>query len=58
MNEFFIFQISLFRNLKEFIEKKENFMQSLRNYNDLKFAIRCIDVWKTIKPSDDEINEV
>ena len=33
-------------------------MQSLKNYDDLKFAIRCVDIWKNIKPSDEEINKV
>ena len=33
-------------------------MHSLKNYDDLKFAIRCVDVWKNIKPSDEEINNV
>jgi hypothetical protein len=33
-------------------------MNSLTKYEDLKFAIRCVDVWKDIKPSDDELNKV
>lgn len=33
-------------------------MNSLTRYEDLKFAIRCVDVWKDIKPSDNELNEV
>lgn len=33
-------------------------MDSLKRYEDLKFAIRCADVWKELKPSDAEVNEV
>lgn len=33
-------------------------MNSLKGYDDLKFAIRCVDVWKELKPSDTELNEV
>lgn len=33
-------------------------MNSLKLYEDLKFAIRCADVWKNIMPSDAEMNEV
>lgn len=30
-------------------------MNLINNYNDLKFAIRCVDVWKNLKPSADEL---
>ena len=33
-------------------------MNSLKLYGDLKFAIRCVDVWKELKPSETELNEV
>ena len=33
-------------------------LNSLTKYEDLKFAIRCVDVWKDLKPSDDELNKV
>jgi len=29
----------------------------ITSYNDLKFSIRCVDVWKKLKPSSDEISE-
>jgi hypothetical protein len=32
-------------------------MNTLKRYEDLKFAIRCVDVWKELKPSDAEIDE-
>ncbi len=32
-------------------------MNLITNYNDLKFSIRCVDVWKKLKPSADEISE-
>jgi len=32
-------------------------MNSLKRYEDIKFAIRCIDVWKDLKPTDDELNK-
>ncbi len=32
-------------------------MNLINNYNDLKFSIRCIDVWKKLKPTKDEISE-
>lgn len=37
---------------------KGEFMNRLTKYEDLKFAIRCVDVWKDIKPLNDELNEV
>ena len=33
-------------------------MNNLTKYEDVKFAVRCVDVWKDLKPSDDELNEV
>ena len=33
-------------------------MDSLTIYDDLKFAIRCVDVWKKLKPSDAEVEDV
>lgn len=33
-------------------------MNILTRYEDLKFAIRCVDIWKDIKISDHELNEV
>ncbi|MGZ7049162.1 MAG: hypothetical protein ACXVHO_04055 [Methanobacterium sp.] len=33
-------------------------MNSLKRYEDLKFAIRCVDIWKDIKPSDEELEKV
>ncbi|HEX3014653.1 MAG TPA: hypothetical protein VHO92_10380 [Methanobacterium sp.] len=33
-------------------------MDSLKRYDDLKFAIRCVDVWKKLKPSDAELENV
>jgi|GEM_PF-4654001 len=32
-------------------------MNTLKRYEDLKFAIRCVDVWKELKPSDAELDE-
>lgn len=32
-------------------------MNLITSYNDLKFSIRCVDVWKKLKPSSDEIFE-
>lgn len=32
-------------------------MNLITSYNDLKFSIRCVDVWKKLKPSADEISE-
>lgn len=32
-------------------------MNLITNYSDLKFSIRCVDVWKKLKPSSDEISE-
>ncbi|WP_321421548.1 hypothetical protein [uncultured Methanobacterium sp.] len=32
-------------------------MNLITSYNDLKFSIRCVDVWKKLKPSSDEISE-
>jgi hypothetical protein len=29
----------------------------ITSYSDLKFSIRCVDVWKKLKPSSDEISE-
>ena len=33
-------------------------MNSLKMYEDLKFAIKCADIWKKLKPSDAEMEEV
>ncbi len=33
-------------------------MEILNRYDDIKFAIRCVDVWKDLKPSDAEMDEV
>ncbi len=33
-------------------------MNRLKRYDDLKFAIRCVDIWKNIKPSDEELEKV
>lgn len=33
-------------------------MDSLKRYDDLKFAIRCVDVWKKLKPSENEMEDV
>ncbi len=33
-------------------------MEILERYEDLKFAIRCVDVWKELKSSDAEMDEV
>jgi hypothetical protein len=33
-------------------------MDSLKTYDDLKFAIRCVDIWKQLKPSDAEMEDV
>ncbi|WP_414469671.1 hypothetical protein [Methanobacterium sp. ACI-7] len=33
-------------------------MNNLTKYDDIKFAIRCVDVWKNLKPSDHELNDV
>ena len=35
-----------------------DFMESLKRYDDLKFAIRCVDVWKKLKPPDAELENV
>ena len=35
-----------------------DFMEILERYEDLKFAIRFVDIWKELKPSDTEMNEV
>ena len=35
----------------------ENELNLITSYNDLKFSIRCVDVWKKLKPSSDEISE-
>ncbi|CDG65233.1 MAG: hypothetical protein PWQ15_739 [Methanobacterium sp.] len=32
-------------------------MNLIRSYNDLKFAIRCVDVWKKLQPTSDELAE-
>lgn len=32
-------------------------MENLKLYEDIKFAIRCTDVWKDLEPSDKELNE-
>lgn len=32
-------------------------MNLITSYDDLKFSIRCVDVWKKLKPSSDEIFE-
>jgi hypothetical protein len=29
----------------------------ISSYNDLKFTIRCVDVWKNLMPTDDELND-
>ena len=33
-------------------------LNSLTKYEDLKFAIKCVDICKCLKPSDDELNKV
>jgi hypothetical protein len=33
-------------------------LNSLTKYEELKFAIRCVNVYKCLKPSDDELNKV
>jgi len=33
-------------------------MEILDGYEDIKFAIRCVNVWKELKPSDAEMDEV
>ncbi len=33
-------------------------MNRIKRYEDLKFAVRCADVWKDLKPSDNELDEV
>ncbi len=30
-------------------------MNIINNYSDLKFAIRCLDVWKKLKPTSEEL---
>lgn len=32
-------------------------MNLITNYNDLKFAIRSVDVWKKLKPTSSEVSE-
>lgn len=31
-------------------------MNMINNYTDLKFAIRCVDVWKNLIPASDELS--
>jgi len=58
MNFFFRSYIFFDIYYKKFFEGSVKIMHSLKNYDDIKFAIRCVDVWKNIKPSDEELNNV
>ena len=33
-------------------------MEILEGYDDIKFAIKCVNVWKELKPSDRELDEI